>query len=416
MTKLKYLIDTNVVLNQLNEIINEYEIVVCSTVMQELDKHKEFGVTDEVKYQAREASRILDDHEDEITFLPDAPFEKIQSLLGEAFHPSVPDNRILATAVLNNVPLLTGDKNIYYSAKTVGHAAKRIDIPDEYDYELDYKGFVEVEMTIEEHREFLNRVDQNEFNLVTNQYLNILNKDNPEKLIEKYVYDGGYYVSYKTPKWRCSQMGNFEPYDVYQQSAMNALDNNNFVMLRGKAGTAKTLLALTYAFKEMENHSYDKLIIFSNDIPTKGAFYHGLVKGTLEDKLFDSTIGGIMSSKLGSEQQLEAMLITEKITILPMSKLRGFDTSGMNAIVLITEAQNTSRELMKLAIQRVGQDCKLIVEGDNHTQLDSREFTGNNNGMSIASEVFRGEDYYAEIELQNCYRSHWAERAEKMSL
>ncbi len=416
MTKQKYLVDTNGLLNDLKEIINEYRVYLCSTVIRELDKHKEFG-TDDVKFKAREATRILDEHEDEITFLPDTPVNKIQLLLGESFDPSVPDNRILATAVEHNIPILTGDRNVYYSAKTVGHEAKRTNDFSDENFELDYKGFVEVEMTQKEHQDFLNRVDQNEFNLLKNQYLFVFDKDNPTECIGKYVYNGEFYVTYKTPKWKQgNQMKEFAPYDVYQQAAMNALESTQFTMLRGKAGTAKTLLALTYAFKEIENHRYDKLIIFSNDIPTKGAFYHGLVKGTLEEKLFDSTIGGIMSSKLGSEQQLEALMITEKITILPMSKLRGFDTSGMNAIVMITEAQNTSRELMKLAIQRVGEDCKLIIEGDNHTQLDSKEFVGSNNGMTIASEVFRGEDYYAEVELQHCYRSRWAERAEKMSL
>jgi predicted ribonuclease YlaK len=43
-------------------------------------------------------------------------------------------------------------------------------------------------------------------------------------------------------------------------------------------------------------------------------------------------------------------------------------------------------------------------------------FEGVNNGMNAASEVFRGADYYGEVELQRIYRSLIAERAELMTL
>src|SRR5690606_13821550 len=122
------------------------------------------------------------------------------------------------------------------------------------------------------------------------------------------------------------------------------------------------------------------------------------------------------ASKMGSYDQVEAMMLTEELVVLPMSDIRGFDSSGMNAIILITEGQNTSRELLKLAIQRTGEDCKLIIEGDNSTQLDNKVFEGINNGMSAASEVFRGADCYGEVELQKIYRSAIAERAELMTL
>jgi len=100
---------------------------------------------------------------------------------------------------------------------------------------------------------------------------------------------------------------------------------------------------------------------------------------------------------------------------LPMSDIRGFDTTGMKAILLITEGQNMNRELIKLAIQRCGEDCKLILEGDNAVQLDSDLFEGDNNGMTAVSNVFRGQDYYGEVELKNIYRSELARMAELLT-
>src|SRR5690606_7890153 len=175
--------------------------------------------------------------------------------------------------------------------------------------------------------------------------------------------------------------------DLYQTSAIDAVSSNQFSMLRGHAGTAKTQIAISYAMQELHSGSkYSKIIIFSNAVPTTDAYYHGLVKGDLQTKLLDSSIGNILTSKMGSRSAVEAMLLTEELMVLPASDIRGFDSSGMNAIIVICEAQNWSRELMKLGIQRTGEDCKLIIEGDNSTQLDDKRYEGYNNGMSAASE------------------------------
>ena len=102
------------------------------------------------------------------------------------------------------------------------------------------------------------------------------------------------------------------------------------------------------------------------------------------------------------------------LLLLPMSDIRGFDTSGMRAGIYITEAQNLDIELMKLALQRIGEDSFCIIEGDDNTQVDLSIYAGDNNGMRRVSEVFRGEDIYGEITLPNIYRSRIANIAEKM--
>lgn len=97
-----------------------------------------------------------------------------------------------------------------------------------------------------------------------------------------------------------------------------------------------------------------------------------------------------------------------------MSDIRGYDTSGMNAGVYITEAQNMDISLMKLALQRIGDDSICIIDGDYNTQVDMNQYAGSNNGMRRMSEIFRGQDFYGEIELQNIYRSKIAEIADRM--
>jgi predicted ribonuclease YlaK len=122
----------------------------------------------------------------------------------------------------------------------------------------------------------------------------------------------------------------------------------------------------------------------------------------------------MLSSKLGDSFALEQMISQGKIQLLPMSDIRGFDTSGMNAGIYITEAQNMDISLMKLALQRIGDDSICIIDGDYSAQVDLNQYAGNNNGMRRMSEVFRGQDFYGEVELQNIYRSKISQVAEGM--
>ena len=99
---------------------------------------------------------------------------------------------------------------------------------------------------------------------------------------------------------------------------------------------------------------------------------------------------------------------------MPFSDLRGYDTSGMHAGIYISEAQNLDITLMKLALQRIGEDSICIIDGDDRTQVDDINFSGSNNGMKRVSKVFRGEEVYGEVELKIIHRSKIARIAERL--
>jgi PhoH-like ATPase len=86
----------------------------------------------------------------------------------------------------------------------------------------------------------------------------------------------------------------------------------------------------------------------------------------------------------------------------------------MNAAIYISEAQNLDIELMRLALQRIGDDSICILDGDSEAQVDLDMYAGNNNGMKRVSKVFRGSDVYGEVTLKNIYRSKIAALAQKM--
>ena len=100
--------------------------------------------------------------------------------------------------------------------------------------------------------------------------------------------------------------------------------------------------------------------------------------------------------------------------MLPLSDIRGYDTTGMNAAIYISEAQNLDIELMRLALQRVGEDSICLIDGDDKTQVDMSLYAGSHNGMRRVSQVFRGQDFYGEVELVNIHRSKIAKLAQQL--
>ena len=80
----------------------------------------------------------------------------------------------------------------------------------------------------------------------------------------------------------------------------------------------------------------------------------------------------------------------------------------------MTEAQNTSIDLMKLILQRAGDNCQVIIEGDYDQQVDLNEYEGSNNGLKRVLDVFRGEEYFGAMDLQKGQRSRLAEKADEL--
>ena len=122
----------------------------------------------------------------------------------------------------------------------------------------------------------------------------------------------------------------------------------------------------------------------------------------------------MLISKLGDRCAVERLIEDGDLILLPMSDIRGYDTTGMKAAIYISEAQNLDIELMRLALQRVGEDSICIIDGDFTHQVDMSMYAGVFNGMRRVSKVFRGHSCYGEIELKHIYRSEIAKIAEEM--
>lgn len=189
--------------------------------------------------------------------------------------------------------------------------------------------------------------------------------------------------------------------------AIDSLKNNQLTVLRGPAGSAKSLLGLGYLFSLLEQHKIEQIYIFCNPVAARDAAKLGYYPGERDLKILDGQIGNFLVGKFGDRTKVDRFVQEGKLRLVPASDCRGLDISAGSAIY-ITEAQNTTISIMQLLIQRAGEIEKFVIEGDDKTQVDLSAYEGKNNGLTRVSEVFRGHSLYGEVSLKNIYRSEIA--------
>lgn len=278
----------------------------------------------------------------------------------------------------------------------------------------DYKGYREIQMDDNQMAEMYSDLEKNPCDLLVNEYLII--KDSEGEIVDKMCWTGERLRPVQYYTFSSSWFGDVKPIknDIHQVLAFDSLMNNKITMLKGRPGSGKSVLSLSFLFHKLEKGKIDKIVIFCNPVATNNSARLGFYPGTKNDKLLDSQIGNFLSAKLGSQLAVQRLIDDEKLVLVPLADIRGYDTSGMNAGVYITEAQNMDVELMKLALQRIGEDCICVLDGDYDTQVDLADYQGANNGMRRASEVFRGADFYGEVLLNTIHRGRIAQLAENM--
>ena len=409
--------DTNAILD-LQDKMFEDNFCISSISLQEMENIKTSGRKDEeTKYKARKALHLLDENKDkyEVVIYTTA----MENYIVEKQLEITPDTKIIASCAFSK-GLLPQDTDFVFvtndiACKMIASKIFDLEVESVGESKLDeYKGFVEKSLSEDEMAYFYEHLQENVFDLYTNEYLILKNDKN--QIVDKFRWDGCEYQNVKFPTIKSNYFGSVKPYngDIYQQMVLNSLSYNQVTMVKGAAGTGKSYLAIGYLMWLLEKRKIEKIIVFCNTVATANSAKLGYYPGTKDEKLIDSSIGNMLSAKLGDSFGLEQMIAQGKIQLLPLSDIRGFDTNGMSAGVYITEAQNMDISLMKLALQRIGEDSVCIIDGDYNAQVDLSQYAGSNNGMRRMSEVFRGQDFYGEVELQNIYRSRIASIAELM--
>lgn len=392
-------------------------LVLSSITLEELENIKTSANKDpDVKFAARKLVKELNEHFGE--YCVQIWSNDLMEDLNNSHLPLTNDSKIIICAK-NYMSLIGAEDEFSFvtndiCCKQLAHLALDCPIESYEEDKYDYDGYIEVTMSDDEMAYFYSNPTENKYGLYINEYIIVKNEDG--EVVDKLCWTGENYRHLTYNAFKSNYFGNVKPMkdDVYQALAADSLENNRITLIKGPAGTGKTYLSLGFLLHKLERNKIDKIIIFCNTVATKNSAKLGYYPGTRDEKLLDSQIGNMLAPKLGGRFGVEEMMRKEELVLLPLSDIRGYDTSGIKAGIYITEAQNLDIELMKLALQRIGEESICIIDGDCNTQVDDIHFAGSSNGMRRASQVYRGEDIYGEIALKNIHRSRIAKIAEKM--
>ena len=399
--------DTSALIDK-TEIFPDEQIIISSVTLEELERLKTSNNTvEDLRMSVRHILNLLDTNLDTVHYILYEP--QLLSPFDSYYGDKNNDLRIIACAksFLDEHPegfFISNDRSQRLLAKHLMPEHADQIIPEIIKNQPLYPGYKEIMLNDEELAQFYTNLTKNQFNLLINEYLIIKQND---KIIDQYIWTGEIHqqVRYKTITsiW----FGEIKPKnnDFSQVLAIDCLSRNQMTILTGPAGSGKSLLSMSYLFSQLERGRIDKIIIFCNPVATKDSARLGFYPGTRTDKLLDSQVGNFLISKLGSRESVENMIDKGTLILLPFSDIRGFDTSGMHCGVYITEAQNLNINLMKLALQRIGEDSICIIEGDVKAQVDMLTYEGNSNGMRRAIDIYKGQQFFGTVELNRIHRS-----------
>ena len=455
-----FVLDTNILIEDPRAIygFDDNDVVITSTVAQELDKHKKDS--GEIGYNVRTAIRLIH----ELVETAKSPFDTKFTLenkghlilhkgsnnyiLPKNYDPQIADNRILNDILLlsgenekKETILVTNDISMQLSARVLGikvESYKNSQIVTNEDYtgrrELivnidtvnlfkDLKG-KEVLADGIDIRDILVLNEENTTALYHENEYFILKTATEDKVAAQYKQGKLYPVNLLESPYGIKGRNIGQNFAIH--ALLSSVDDIPLVILEGKAGTAKTFLSLACGLEGVYERNTFKKIVYTraNQLSDKD---HGYLKGDLREKMapllgpaydnLEALIAG--KSGFGEDYEqvrfmIEDMFDTGVVEALSMAYMRG--RSITDAYIIVDEAQNCSRGQIYDIITRAGAGTKVILCGD-ASQIDNPLLDKRNNGLVFAIEKMKDSSLCAQVtfnEEGECVRSPLAAEASKL--
>ena len=181
------------------------------------------------------------------------------------------------------------------------------------------------------------------------------------------------------------------PKTLGQREYLQAIKENAISFGVGPAGTGKTYLAVAMAVKAFKSKEVSRIILTRPAVEAGEKL--GFLPGDLQNKvdpylrpLYDG-----LFDMLGAES-FQKLLEKQTIEVAPLAYMRGRTLD--DAFIILDEAQNTSREQMKMFLTRMGTGSKVVVTGD-VTQIDLPDRT--RSGLVDALSVLKNVEGIARV-------------------
>lgn len=166
-----------------------------------------------------------------------------------------------------------------------------------------------------------------------------------------------------------------------QKALLSALEHSVLTFAVGPAGTGKTYIASRFAAQRLLAGDVKRIIVtrpaveageslgfLPGELGEKFAPWFGPVRGELEECLGPGHVTGMMKSG--------------RLVAMPLAYMRG--VTFRDAVVILDEAQNATNAQFRLFLTRIGENCRVIVDGD-PSQRDVKS-----SGLTSAVDRCRG--------------------------
>lgn len=180
---------------------------------------------------------------------------------------------------------------------------------------------------------------------------------------------------------------------VGQKKYAEAIKKNTVVFGIGPAGTGKTYLAVALAVAAYKSKNVEKIILTRPAVEAGEKL--GFLPGDLQNKVdpYLRPLYDALQEMFGLENYVKLME-RGAIEIAPLAYMRGRTLSG--AFIILDEAQNTTKEQMKMFLTRLGENSKMVITGD-VTQVDLPD--GKKSGLKHAAEILKNIEGISVVNL-----------------
>lgn len=180
-----------------------------------------------------------------------------------------------------------------------------------------------------------------------------------------------------------------------QKEYVKSLKNNQITMSLGPAGTGKTYLAVAVALSMLLEKKVERIILSRPAVEAGERL--GFLPGDMKDKI-DPYLRPLYDSlyDLLDYDKIQRKIESGAIEIAPLAFMRG--RTLKNSFAILDEAQNATRIQIKMFLTRIGENSKLVVNGD-PSQIDLPN--KNQSGLIESQNILKGIKEIAVINFDH---------------
>ena len=175
------------------------------------------------------------------------------------------------------------------------------------------------------------------------------------------------------------------PRSKKQKEYVRALKSNQIVMSLGPAGTGKTYLAVAVALTMLLEKKVERIILSRPAVEAGEKL--GFLPGDMKDKI-DPYLRPLYDSlyDLLDYEKIQKKIDSGEIEIAPLAFMRG--RTLKNSFAILDEAQNATATQIKMFLTRIGENSKLVVNGDpSQIDLPNKNQSGLAKSQKILKEI-----------------------------